>query len=412
MTVASETRVVKYAGDGVNDGFPITFEYLDEAHVRVTYTPASGPSVVLTQGTNPGYSIVSGAVKDCFPVTASVPCETGATITVERVVPLTQVVDLTVAGTFDAETHEDSFDKVVMGLQQLQDRIGDLEGGTLPATSIGNGLELIGGPTLQVKKHTDGSIDVVTDGVQVGVLATDAQHGVRGGGTQHAAAVSGGAAGFMTGADKQRVDGLWARTITAGAGLTGGGDLSANRTLDVVANADGSIVVNANDVQVGVLATDAQHGVRGGGTQHAAATTAVAGFMSAADKTKLDGLVGEDALENSFDLDPLCKTTDATQTTILSWTPGDDSVEHLTAQVVGLSADATKVAGYLLSAVVKRKDGTTSLEGASAVHTVETNAAWDATIDASSPDVRVRVTGEAALTVKWSVIVRRRRQAY
>ncbi|MET0786843.1 MAG: hypothetical protein ABWY25_09070 [Paenisporosarcina sp.] len=37
--------------------------------------------------------------------------------------------------------------------------------------------------------------------------------------------------------------------ITAGAGLTGGGDLSAARTLDIVA-ANGSIVVGANDIQV------------------------------------------------------------------------------------------------------------------------------------------------------------------
>ena len=80
------------------------------------------------------------------------------------------------------------------------------------------------------------------------------------------------------------------RTLTAGAGLTGGGDLSANRTFDVGANADGSIVVNANDLQVGVLATDVQHGMRGGGTQHAVATTSTAGFMSATDKTNLDAL--------------------------------------------------------------------------------------------------------------------------
>jgi hypothetical protein len=78
-------------------------------------------------------------------------------------------------------------------------------------------------------------------------------------------------------------------TMTAGAGMTGGGDLSANRTFDVVANADGSMAVNANDIQVGVLATDAQHGARGGGTQHAVATGAVAGFMAAADKVSLDG---------------------------------------------------------------------------------------------------------------------------
>lgn len=71
--------------------------------------------------------------------------------------------------------------------------------------------------------------------------------------------------------------------IIAGAGLT----KTAN-TLDVVANVDGSITVNPNDIRVGILATDAQHGVRGGGTQHADATGAVDGFMSAADKTRHD----------------------------------------------------------------------------------------------------------------------------
>jgi hypothetical protein len=39
------------------------------------------------------------------------------------------------------------------------------------------------------------------------------------------------------------------RTITAGSGLTGGGDLSANRTLNVGAHADGSITVAADTVQ-------------------------------------------------------------------------------------------------------------------------------------------------------------------
>jgi len=71
----------------------------------------------------------------------------------------------------------------------------------------------------------------------------------------------------------------------AGAGLV----LNVN-DLDVGANADGSITVNANDIQVGILATDAQHGARGGGTQHDVATGAVAGFMSAADKATIDTL--------------------------------------------------------------------------------------------------------------------------
>jgi len=83
------------------------------------------------------------------------------------------------------------------------------------------------------------------------------------------------------------------RDLIAGAGLTGGGTLAADRTFNVIANADASIVVNANDIQVGVLASDAQHGVRGGGTQHADAVAAgAAGFLTGADKTKLDALPG------------------------------------------------------------------------------------------------------------------------
>ena len=45
-------------------------------------------------------------------------------------------------------------------------------------------------------------------GVQVGILATDSQHGARGGGTQHTAVVASGANGFMLGVDKAKLDGI------------------------------------------------------------------------------------------------------------------------------------------------------------------------------------------------------------
>jgi hypothetical protein len=45
------------------------------------------------------------------------------------------------------------------------------------------------------------------------------------------------------------------RALTAGAGMTGGGDLTADRTFNVVANVDGTIVVNADDIQAGVMQT-------------------------------------------------------------------------------------------------------------------------------------------------------------
>ena len=114
-----------------------------------------------------------------------------------------------------------------------------------------------------------------------------------------------------------------ARQIIAGAGLTGGGDLTADRTLAIGANADGSITVNADDIQVGILATDAQHGSRGGGTQHAAVIAAgAAGFMSGADKTKLDGIA-----------------TGATNTALTASAPADVTKA---AAGVGVATDAAR----------------------------------------------------------------------
>lgn len=80
------------------------------------------------------------------------------------------------------------------------------------------------------------------------------------------------------------------RQVIAGAGMTGGGALSSDVTVNAIANADGSIVVNADDIQVGVISS-AQHGNQTASSLHAVATTTLAGFMKATDKKKLDGLV-------------------------------------------------------------------------------------------------------------------------
>jgi hypothetical protein len=48
------------------------------------------------------------------------------------------------------------------------------------------------------------------------------------------------------------------RLVTAGAGMTGGGDLSADRTFDVVAVANGGIIVNANDLAMDIAGMTAE----------------------------------------------------------------------------------------------------------------------------------------------------------
>jgi len=405
MTVSTEVRSVEYEGDGASEGFPIPFEVLDAAHVRVTYYPSGGgAAVVLTRGTDPGYQMPTlGSIEECRPVTATVPAEVGSTILIERVVPVTQAIDLSNQGTFDAETHEEMADLGTMVDQQLLDRIKALESAGAPGSVLaGNGLEFDGDlVTLHVVPNADGSIIVNANDVQVGEIG-DAQHGVRSGNLLHAVATT-SVAGFQSAADKTRQDQLWTRTITAGAGLTGGGDLSANRTIDVAANGDGSIIVNANDIQVGVI-NDTQHGLLSGGALHLTATRVSDGFMSAADKEKLDGLTALNQVSAA-----LVVTSDATPTTLLSFTPADQTSEVVDLLVVGGRKSGGGANGdtgcYRRIFGVKRVDGTTSLVGAvTSDHTTEDAGAgaWDVSVTVVSPAVIIQVTGAAATIVQWS----------
>jgi hypothetical protein len=157
-----------------------------------------------------------------------------------------------------------------------------------------NGLTLTGS-TLDVTPDLDGSLVATPHNLKVGVIS-DAQHGDRGGGSLHAL-VTPTVAGFMSAPDKVKLDLMPAtggvpatRLIVTGNGLAGGGDLSMDRTHVVVPNPDGSIVVGVTGVGVGALATDAQHGIRGGGFLHAPATGAADGFMPSSSFLKLLGI--------------------------------------------------------------------------------------------------------------------------
>ena len=110
----------------------------------------------------------------------------------------------------------------------------------------------------------------------------------------------------IDGADIVGTDGLTFGLIGAGSPRAAGDGMVLNgNDLDVVAG-DASIVVNANDLVVGVLQTDAMHGLRGGGTQHADVIAGGAdGFMTGADKTKIDGIEALAAVNDTDRQEPV-----------------------------------------------------------------------------------------------------------
>lgn len=103
------------------------------------------------------------------------------------------------------------------------------------------------------------------------LAAQTAHHGI--GGSTHPAAVASGAAGFMTGADKAKLDGVAASAAAVGGGTPA--DVAAAGAAGVATTASRSDHAHA-------------HGSQAGGALHAAASENAAGFESVADKLKVD----------------------------------------------------------------------------------------------------------------------------
>lgn len=102
-------------------------------------------------------------------------------------------------------------------------------------------------------------------------------HGNQGGGALHANAVASGAAGFFTGTDKTKLDGIAA----SAAALTS----SSPADVGTTAVGAGTTAARADHVHA--------HGNQAGGSLHAVAVAAgAAGFLSGTDKTKLDSTSG------------------------------------------------------------------------------------------------------------------------
>jgi hypothetical protein len=132
-------------------------------------------------------------------------------------------------------------------------------------------------------------------------------HGTLAGGTYHALVQPNGPAGFMSGTDKAKLDGLngngnaYSRFITQNAvGLNVNDANSGNASF--IFSSEGPIVLTsaANELKIGFTPTNESHGYRAGGQLHALVVpNGDAGFMSGADKSKLDFLTAATATPTS-----------------------------------------------------------------------------------------------------------------
>lgn len=132
MTVASATNRNNYDGNGTADTFAYSFKIFDQSHLLVTVmndsTGVETTLAITTQYTVTGVGDPNGGnvvlVDDGSDwIDASGDLDTGYSLTIRRVVPLTQETDIRNQGDFFPEAHEDQFDLLVMIDQQQQDEI-------------------------------------------------------------------------------------------------------------------------------------------------------------------------------------------------------------------------------------------------------------------------------------------------
>jgi hypothetical protein len=96
-------------------------------------------------------------------------------------------------------------------------------------------------------------------------------------------------------------------------------------------------------------------------------------------------------------------TADATVTDISTFTTAPSKMYQITARVQAINQDLTQGAAYRRTAAfITNAAGTLVQIGATtAVESLESNAAWDCTLDASGKDIRVRATGAAITNINW-----------
>lgn len=125
MTVSTTSTTTTYTGNGVTTTFATDFQFLLGTDLVVTVDG-------VTKNLNSNYTVTGGDGSSGSVVFLAAPADV-TTIIINRLVPLTQLVDYQPNDAFDAESHEQALDKLTQIEQQQQSaierafRVGPLE---------------------------------------------------------------------------------------------------------------------------------------------------------------------------------------------------------------------------------------------------------------------------------------------
>lgn len=120
MTVNSADNRVQYNGNGATTAFAFAKPVFDQSHLVVTLTDTA-TNVDTLQVITTNYTVALASDFSSATVTMLAAPATGKRLTIERVVPYTQLTDLIENNAFLAATVERQFDLLAMMAQQIKD---------------------------------------------------------------------------------------------------------------------------------------------------------------------------------------------------------------------------------------------------------------------------------------------------
>ena len=129
MTISTEVQKVTAGGNGSATSFSFSpVQIFDNSDLVVSVVDAAGSEVTLVEGTGAGnYAVVVSAYPGTgsvtYPASGATRLQTGETIVMQRVLPLTQIVDLENQGGYFPDVLETGLDRIVGMIQQQQDEL-------------------------------------------------------------------------------------------------------------------------------------------------------------------------------------------------------------------------------------------------------------------------------------------------
>lgn len=141
MTISSELSKVVYEGNDATRVFPFPFKIEEAEHLEVITADLDDVQTDLTLGvefTVSGVGSESGGDVTYPKNPGDDPLPAGHKLSIRRVIPFTQLTDLTNRGPLFAEDLETSLDRVTEGLQQLKEELDRTPKVTITSEQTGN----------------------------------------------------------------------------------------------------------------------------------------------------------------------------------------------------------------------------------------------------------------------------------